>query len=295
MPPNMQYPPEQGHKIGWITLPPTRYILARACLVPLTAACGVGLVLSIVGIPLTGGYPKYRAVVAAELVIFVLSALWAVMQAATISHRDFFLHQTRVWTWSLGIGFLFQSAVFIGWIVTVMPSFNCPELPECETTLGGICPQDQLDIYNDILVCQVNWGLLGANIALLLLELCAIFTVFIMRVLPAWQAPERGIWYGSIYAPWEVKWRFEPAVPSSGSTRSTPMVSLGKLNPFKRRFREPQPPTVRISTMRDPPDTPATVTTFSSDHGDWLKMKGLSGPASAPTETDDGSRRSSMV
>ncbi|KZO94306.1 hypothetical protein CALVIDRAFT_599975, partial [Calocera viscosa TUFC12733] len=165
MPPNM-YPPEQGHKIGWITLPPTRYILARVCLLPLTLACGVGLVLSIVGIPLTGGNPAYRAVEAAELVIFVLSALWSVMQAATISHRDFFMHQTRVWTWSLGIGFIFQAAVFAGWLATVIPSFNCPELPECETTLGGECPQDQLDIYNDILVCQVNWGLLGANIAL---------------------------------------------------------------------------------------------------------------------------------
>ncbi|KZO94305.1 hypothetical protein CALVIDRAFT_539060 [Calocera viscosa TUFC12733] len=126
-------------------------------------------------------------------------------------------------------------------------------------------------------------------------ELCAIFTVFIMRVLPAWQAPERGIWYGSIYAPWEVKWRFERS--ENAPSLNLPMVNLSKLNPFKgRAFRQPQPPTVRISTMRDPPDTPATVTTFSSDKGGWLKMKGLSGPASAPTEvTDDGSRRSSVV
>jgi len=296
MPP-VSYAQEQGQKIGWITLPPTRYILARACLLPLTLACGVGLILSIVGIPLTTGNQKYQAVEAVELVVFVFSALWSMLQLATISHRDFFLHQTRVWAWSLGIGFVLQAVVFIGWVATVKDSLNCAPLPQCETTLGGICPQDQLDIYNDILICEVNWGLLSSNIAVLSLQICAIVTVFIMRVLPAWQAPERGIWYGSIYAPWDVRWRFE----RSGNAPSihVPMVDMSKLNPFKRRaFRQPQPPTVRISTqaMRDPPESPATMTTFASDKGSWLKMKGLSGPASAPTETtDNGSRRSSMV
>ncbi|EJT99691.1 hypothetical protein DACRYDRAFT_117879 [Dacryopinax primogenitus] len=260
--------------------------------VPLALACGVGLILSIVGIPLTNGNSAYQAVEAFELIIFVFSALWWIL--ATISHRDFFLHQTRVWAWFMGIGFILQAAIFSGWMAAVHASLDCPPLPQCETTLGGICPQDQLDIYNDILICQVNWGLLGANIAVFTLEFCAILTVLIMRVVPAIQSPERGIWYASVYSYAEINWRF---VPCPNTERKLTRLGLIKFIPFIHpSFRQPQPPTVRITTLREP-DSPATMTTFSHDKGDWLKMKGLSGPASAPTETTDNasSRRSSLV
>jgi len=259
--------PSAGKTSNWPTfqLPPTRYILARLCLIPLSLFAGAGFVLSIVAIPLSAGHPSFTAVEAVNLVILLFVTLWGVVQSATISHRDSFVHETRVWTWTLGIGFLIHIIIFAVWLVVTAPTRYCPPLPLCEYTLGGICSPDDLAIYNQLLMCQVNWGLFGANLGALIMEFLAILVVGIMRVIPAYQSPEQGIWYGSIYATWDVQWHFEP------------IAQLKQLNIFHRgdRQRPAQQPAVRVTAetayMSDA-SVPATPTTFASDKANWIRM-----------------------
>ncbi|KZT55880.1 hypothetical protein CALCODRAFT_498076 [Calocera cornea HHB12733] len=90
------------------------------------------------------------------------------------------------------------------------PLNRCPPMPACETTLGGICSASDLQIYSQLLVCEVNWGLFAAGLGVLVLEVAILVLLLVMRILPALEAPHRGGWRMSVYKDHNVHWRFQP-------------------------------------------------------------------------------------